>query len=190
MAQSQSLKTIFLGDSGVGKTSIINTKCCDRFDSELPPTIGSSVFSTIVKVNGTEVELKLWDTAGQEQYNSLIPMFSRNANVCILVADITSQKSIDNLDKWVTILHDSGENPPIILVFNKIDKLSPTDNTIQKMSEKFSDEYNGLVFVSALTGEGIKQIFKKAATEGLKVLEGTTGDRKNNLQANNSKCNC
>ena len=186
MCETEEIKTIFLGDSGVGKTSIINTKCCDRFDSDLPPIVGSSSLSLTLPYEGTNVRLKLWDTAGQEQYSSLIPMFSRDSIVAVFVADITNSVSIQNLEKWKKLLRDTGETPSIILAINKIDRSDDYVMPFEDLNEELSEDFQNIVFVSALTGEGIDDLFKLIAREaknhksavGGKKLDVTTNEKK------------
>lgn len=85
------IKTIFLGDQGVGKTSILNRFANDKYDGGYKATIGLDFHSKNVIIENKEVRLLLYDTAGQEKFKSLIPMYVRDAKVIILVYDITGK---------------------------------------------------------------------------------------------------
>lgn len=84
-------KVIFIGDQGVGKSSIMNRFIQDKFDPSYQATIGLDFHSKIVIIDKQEVRLQLYDTAGHEKFKTLIPMYIRDANVIIIVYDITSK---------------------------------------------------------------------------------------------------
>ena len=128
-------------------------------------TVGVSNLETKIQVNKNDtVTLNIWDTAGQEQYSALIPMFSRDSNVCILVADYTKPETIDHLQSWLDRLHKNGENPPYIAVINKIDLGGPKELIRTELKSKF----NNIIFSSAKTGQSIIDIF---LTTGRLALE-------------------
>lgn len=158
-----SYKLIFLGDTGVGKTSIISRRMYQRFDDNVPLTVGVSNFSVTERVQGKDIELKIWDTAGQEQYSSLIPMFSRNSDVCILCCDVSSSLSFEHLENWVTKLKDSGCDPPIILAVNKIDLNSDNFEEIIDQYSKILENFETILYVSAKLNSGIDDLFRLAA---------------------------
>jgi small GTP-binding protein len=152
-------KVILLGDAGVGKTSIVNRRCCNEFSERVPMTVGLSNLATIVQVRGSPVELKIWDTAGQEKYSALIPMFSRNSDVCILVADASNLESIHHLPKWEAALRNSACSAPIAVAVNKIDLVDDFDPI---HATGFHGRYEKVLFVSAKTGNHINLLFTLA----------------------------
>lgn len=174
--EPQAFKLILLGDAGVGKTSIVNRRCYGKFDDKLAMTVGVSSVSTLVQVSGRNIELKIWDTAGQEQYTALIPMFSRNSNVCVLVADATNPATLSNLAKWEDILHQSECNPPIIVAVNKTDLVTDMDSKIEEISEEVMTRFSRVVFVSAKNGSGIDILFRMAGD--LAITDGTSSSVK------------
>ena len=108
-------KIVLLGESGVGKTSIINRYINRRFDDDLTPTQGASFANKILKFdefNGKSIKLNIWDTAGQERYRALSKIFYQDANAAILVYDITDKKSFEEIKMyWVNqIKEHSPEN--------------------------------------------------------------------------------
>ncbi len=89
-------KIIFLGDQGVGKSSILNRFAQDKFEQNYQATIGLDFHSKNVSIDNINVRLLLYDTAGQEKFKSLIPMYIRDANIIVVVYDITSNNSSTN----------------------------------------------------------------------------------------------
>ncbi|KAK8942203.1 hypothetical protein KSP40_PGU002419 [Platanthera guangdongensis] len=138
------LKIIVLGDSGVGKTSLMNQYPCKKFFQQYKATIGADFVTKEVLIGDRIVTLQIWDTAGQERFQSLGVAFYRGADCCILVYDVNVLRSFDTLDNWhddflrqvcnlvlillfacpLIVFQASPSNPgifPFILLGNKID---------------------------------------------------------------------
>lgn len=117
-------KVIVLGNSGVGKTSIIYRH---KYGTELTPynaTIGASYVNCEIGIKEHPVNLQIWDTAGQERFRCMVPMYMRNAVAAIVVYDITERKSFDDIDQWLKELErcSVGLEPTVrVLVGNKAD---------------------------------------------------------------------
>jgi len=94
------LKIIILGDSGVGKTSLMNQYVNMQFSKQYKATIGADFLTKEVEVDDKLVTMQIWDTAGQERFQSLGIAFYRGADCCILVYDITNKSSFNELDTW------------------------------------------------------------------------------------------
>jgi Ras-related protein Rab-7A len=95
------LKVIILGDSNVGKTSLMNQYVHKRFSNQYKATIGADFLSKEVMIGDRLVTLQIWDTAGQERFQSLGVAFYRGADACVLVYDITDNKSFENVECWM-----------------------------------------------------------------------------------------
>lgn len=162
-------KVILLGDAGVGKTSIAKRQCAGSFDFKMNPTVGASHLKASMTIDNKKVELMIWDTAGQEQFASLVPMYSRNANVCIIAASIVNPDSVEHLDDWLERLYSSDEKPSIVVAINKIDLTDGAPMTPDDIRDKYGEKYPNMFFVSARTGDGIDQLFQAVATEALKT---------------------
>jgi len=93
-------KVIVLGDSGVGKTSLVTQYVHKRFINQYKATIGADFMSKELQVDDRLVTLQIWDTAGQERFQSLGVAFYRGADCCVLVYDVNVLKSFDNLENW------------------------------------------------------------------------------------------
>ena len=121
--QKNTIKIIVVGSMAVGKTCLITHYQTGKFLSEIPSTCGSSFVQKKKIINGIKYTLNLWDTAGQEKYNSLTKMFTKNANIIILVYSIVDKQSFLDLGKWLKLVKDiNGEDGYIIgIAANKSD---------------------------------------------------------------------
>merc|ERR1711998_395988 len=142
------LKVIILGDSSVGKTSLMNMYVNRKFNNQYKATIGADFLTKEVMVthNGDQhlVTMQIWDTAGQERFQSLGVAFYRGADACILVFDLTSKKSFENLDTWrEEFLVQSGpsdqDNFPFVVLGNKVD-LRDSRVVTAKLAEQYCKE--------------------------------------------------
>jgi len=120
------LKVIILGDSGVGKTSLMNQYVHKRFSNQYKATIGADFLTKEVMIDDKLVTLQIWDTAGQERFQSLGVAFYRGADSCVLVHDVTEAKSFDNLESWMDefLAHAAPRNAekfPFVVLGNKAD---------------------------------------------------------------------
>lgn len=123
------LKIVILGDSGVGKTTLLQQYVSGKSNAHSKPTIGADFSKKELMIDNTIVTLQIWDTAGQEKFQSLGYAFYRGADCCALVYDITSQKSFDDLGRWRDgfIEHAAPPDPnnfPFVLIGNKLDRES------------------------------------------------------------------
>ncbi|XP_015254135.1 ras-related protein rab7 isoform X1 [Cyprinodon tularosa] len=120
------LKTILIGNSGVGKSSVMNRYVNHRFTNMYRATIGTDFFSKAVSIGGNTVTLQIWDTAGTERFQSLGSPLYRGSHCCMLVFDVTSTASFSALDVWRKEFLVQGEpqDPsdfPFIVLGNKTD---------------------------------------------------------------------
>jgi len=121
--QKNVIKIIVVGSMAVGKTCLITHYQTGKFLSEIPSTCGSSFVQKKKTINGIKYTLNLWDTAGQEKYNSLTKMFTKNANIVILVYSIIDKQSFQDLGKWLKLVKENnGEDGYVIgIAANKSD---------------------------------------------------------------------
>ncbi|KAJ6412448.1 hypothetical protein OIU84_005491 [Salix udensis] len=94
------LKVIVLGESGVGKTSLMNQYVHKKFSQQYKATIGADFVTKELLIDDRLVTLQIWDTAGQERFQSLGVAFYRGADCCVLVYDVNVMRSFDTLDNW------------------------------------------------------------------------------------------
>ena len=160
-SQIENYKIVIIGDQHVGKTSILSRYKYEVVESAYSPTVGIDFLTKNVFLEDKTIRLIMWDTAGQERFKSLIPSYLKNANCIILAFDISNRASFTSLNNWYSDSKEHAcENTLFVVCGNKLDlKRAVTKKEI----EDFSNEKNIQIFteVSALTGEGINELFNK-----------------------------
>lgn len=162
MSQSEeSYKICIIGNSSVGKTSLISQYLKGFISENEKPTVGASYYSFTYTQRGKQLKFSMWDTAGQEKYRSMVGLYYRQAIGIILVYDITNKESFDDIPSWLGELRKTIPNAEVIVVGNKIDK--EDQRKVKKtQGENFATE-NGCMFdeCSALTNQNVSEMFKK-----------------------------
>ena len=162
-------KIIFVGDSGVGKTTIIKRIIEEKFNDLNDSSIGVDYYSKDIKFKGDELKLQIWDTAGQEKYRGLITSYARNAVLAFIIYDISSEETFNSLPKWIEYLN-SIEKMKIIICGNKIDLNDRKVN--KKDGEEFANKIGFPFFeTSAKNNENIEYMFYRSIVE-LPYFEG------------------
>ncbi len=162
----ESFKVVLVGESGVGKTSIITQFIDQTFQEDIQSTTGGT-FSTksVVCDGGKVLKFEIWDTAGQEKYRSLTTMFYKDANAAVMVYDITRKESFEELKNyWSGQIRDSSpENIILAIAGNKSD-LIEHEVVDEGEARDFAKEL-GAIFVStsAKNSEGINNLFEEIA---------------------------
>lgn len=155
-------KVVIVGESGVGKTCIIERFCENKFTQSTASTIGAANASAKVTVGDTTLELDIWDTAGQELYRSLNKIFYKNAKIAILVYDITKKASFEEMKNYwfEQIKKVNGEDAVIGIAGNKCD-LYDKEEVPEDEAKEFAHQ-NDCVFqlTSAFSGSGVKELFQ------------------------------
>ncbi|KAH0788445.1 small GTP-binding protein [Histomonas meleagridis] len=193
MTQEMEAKLILVGDSNVGKTSIINRFVNDEFKESIIPTLSSNYSMKVIKVDSITVRLQIWDTAGDEKYRSIVPMFYRGSQAAFIVYAIDDSKSFENVKIYVESLQSvlAPENLALFLVANKIDKADSRKISSEE-GEKCAQQIKATFLeVSALSGQGITEIFNLAAAQIAEKQDKQIQqkvDMPNNAEPNN--CNC
>lgn len=153
-------KIVLLGTAFVGKSSLILRILHNRFEHYLESTIGAAFFTYNLN---DETKLEIWDTSGQEKFNSLVKMYYRKASVAFLVFDVNNKKTFEDVKKWI---HDLHVNEPLtvpIVFANKCD----LDFHISKhdYEDYFKSNNIDCITCSAKTGEGLESFFKLLETK-------------------------
>ncbi|CAF0976172.1 unnamed protein product [Adineta steineri] len=157
-------KMVLLGESAVGKSSLVLRFVKGQFHEYQESTIGAAFLTQTVSVDDTTVKLELWDTAGQERYHSLAPMYYRGAQAAIVVYDITNADTFSRAKVWVKELQrQAAPNIVIALAGNKAD-LSAKRQVEVTEAQTYAEE-NGLIFMetSAKTAMNVNDIFMAIA---------------------------
>ena len=143
----KSLKVIVLGDSSVGKSSLINKIKNNKFQ-ELPSTLSIEYHSYITSVNNYTLRMQLWDTAGQEKFNAIISNYYKGTDVGIFLYSIDNEKSFNNIEIWFKNLKENNENTLNILIGNKRDKENEEGGRVvtYERAEKFAEDNKFFAF--------------------------------------------
>ena len=163
-------KLIFLGDQGVGKSCILNRFMNDTFTEEYQATIGLDFQSKNVQIDNQDIHLLLYDTAGQEKFRSLIPMYTRDANIILLVYEVTSKDSFLHLNHWLNDLTTVKKDEVIFVVVGNKTDLEDKREVSREEGEQFAKD-NDYLFaeVSAKNGKGFQDLFYKNLFERIRT---------------------
>ena len=185
------LKTILVGDSQVGKTSIINQYIRQSFDEEYLPTIAGDKSIKDLIIENQPLTLEIWDTAGQEIYRNVNKIFMKNAKIALLVYDITSKESFDSLDSWYNQICENNDKENIIIgvVGNKSDLYE--ERVIEENEgQNYAERINGIWGeTSAMDFDSVNSFFEKLAIAYLnkeKQKQKTTSNEKIKEDNNNT----
>lgn len=171
MSQPKIIKVVLLGSSGVGKSSILHRYITDEWDENAQTTLGAAFMDKKVTYEGIQFKFQIWDTAGQEKYAPLAQMYYRDANVAILVYDITNRDSLANLKDWQRELSDKGpKDITVAIVGNKCD-LERSHDSLNAEGEKYARESHALYAkTSAKQNVGIKELFDSLCAQLIKKM--------------------
>jgi len=152
------LKVIILGDSGVGKTSLMNQYVNKKSSSQYKATIGADFLTKEVMVDNKLVTMQIWDTAGQERFQSLGVAFYRGADCCVLVYDVTSPTTFKSLESWrdeflIQASPRDPENFPFVVIGNKLDL--ENRSITQKRAQSWCQSKNGIPYFETSAKEAL-----------------------------------
>ena len=158
----ESYKIVLIGESGVGKTSIISRYINNSFDLQVLTSSSAQFISKIIYLTD-EISLKfdIWDTAGQEKFRSLAKIFYKDAKVIILVYDITNKASFDNLKNyWFNEIEENSISDVILAIVGNKDDLYENEQVSIDEGKKFAKEKNAIFKrTSALSNRNIESLF-------------------------------
>jgi small GTP-binding protein len=168
------LKIVVVGDSGVGKTNLIRRFIQDDFQSNSKATVGVEFFSKSFKINDNVFKIEIWDTAGQERYKSITAAYYKGAKGGLVVYDVTSKTSFDNVDNWVSeIKEKASTDMKTMMIGNKIDLKDERAVSTEEALEKAKLLELPLMEASALDSTNVKQAFYDLLKEMYKEVKKT-----------------
>lgn len=183
------LKLLVVGDYGVGKTSFITQFVDKTFYETQPATIGIDFRTKIIKIQNNTTKVQLWDTVGQEKYQSVATSLLTKANGIIVMFDITNYTSFSNVHKWIEIINDKCDKANILIVGNKSDAIEHRCVSIEDMQKYNAYKYTE---VSSKTGSGIndaiKDILKVVLSNNGKSFMSLTLDESSSVGKNSCSC--
>ncbi|NXU61986.1 RB18B protein, partial [Horornis vulcanius] len=163
------LKLLLVGDSAVGKSSLLRRFTDGAFEPRLKPTVGVDFKVKKMVVEGRAVQLAIWDTAGQERFRTLTPSYYRGAQGVVLVYDVTRKDTFTGLGKWLDELemYTSSSSTVKMLVGNKTDK---PDREVERKEGLQLARKHSLLFIetSAKTQDGVQHAFEELV---IKILQ-------------------
>ena len=152
------IQLLVLGDLSVGKSSFIYRFIEDKFNADSLTTTGLDLKTKDILIDNKQIRIQLWDTAGQEKFNSITKNLILRVQGIIILFDITNKESFNNLNVWIkTIKEQCGKNMPILIAGNKIDL---EENRLVKAEEANLFKESGkidYIEISCKTGENIKE---------------------------------
>lgn len=162
MEKPREVKCVVLGDTGAGKSSLVLKFVSGNFKTHSESTIGASFMSKYLVVGGKAIKFQIWDTAGQEKYHSLAPMYYRNSSAAIVVYDITRSSTFDTLRSWVQELQQQGpKDIAIAIAGNKAD-LADKREVETRVAKEYADEIGALFFeTSAKDDTNVQALFSR-----------------------------
>ena len=188
----ESCKVVIVGESGVGKTSIISQFINETFQINLESTSGATFSSkTVLCSNNNKIKLEIWDTAGQERFRALTKMFYKDAGAAIIVYDITQKKSFEEIQKyWVEQIRQFNDKIILVIVANKSD-LIEKEGINEDIARKYANDINAnFIVCSALNRNGIDEIFLTIGNKYFNIdTDLNKNNNNNNKESNDNKDN-
>lgn len=176
------VKVLLVGDSGVGKSSIMLRFTTDKFDADISTTIGIDFRVKVVQLeNGESLQMQLWDTAGQERFRTLTSSYYRGAHAVALVYDVNEPNTFDSLLRWLDEVRTFCDDTVVLLLIgNKVDLSTGTPNVSRQRAIEFARDH-GMLFAqcSAKTKEGVLEAFDELSRKvhDSRVTKKTNGIR-------------
>jgi small GTP-binding protein len=191
-------KFIVIGASGVGKTSLLKRFIDDQFIADTPSTIGVEYLATVIEVDGKPIKLQIWDTAGQEKFRSIVKSYFRHVVGVILVFDISSRKTFEDLSLWLNDVHQLCDpNAVVTLIGNKLDLASLRAVTTSDAQIFASNHQLTYLETSARGGDNVVEAFHRATHEvyqraeaGLLSVKTAANTGETDESSKDSGCGC
>jgi small GTP-binding protein len=162
---SRSGRVVAIGNTCVGKTSLIGNLTGDPFNAKERTTIGANWRLFNHTVNGELVQMQIWDTAGQERYRALGPLYFRDAVAAVVIYDITSRDSWNGIEPWIdSLISVAGSHVAVFVVGNKVDLANSRSVSQEEASAWAANHGYDYFETSARTGQGVRPLFETVAT--------------------------
>ena len=177
------IRITMLGDSAVGKTSLISKFLNQNFDENYLTTIGKDKLEKkVVMKDGNEIKLIIWDTAGQERFHSIATSTIKGSHGIILTFDLTKRSSFNSLESWLNDIKENSNEVPVVIFGNKCD-LFENYEVENEEAKKFAKEHNLQYFeTSAKQNVNVQEGFNSIAEIAYEKYSG-----KNSLDLNKPK---
>ena len=190
----ESFKVVLIGETGVGKTSIITQFIDQTFQEDQQSTTGGT-FSTksVICDGGKILKFEIWDTAGQERYRSLATMFYKDANAAIMVYDVTRKETFEELKNyWAGQVKDNAPEKIILVIAGNKSDLIEQETVDEGEARNFAKELNAIfISTSAKSSEGINNLFEEIAKKhtgatNISIAKGNVEEQKDKVKIENA----
>jgi len=170
-------KVVLLGEGRVGKTSLLVRYIYGSYSDRQQSTIQASYLEKRLTIGTTSLSLSIWDTAGQEKFHALAPIYYRDSNAALIVYDITDRTSFMKLQSWVSELRKIvGKDIILCFAANKED-LRSKQQVPRSEAEQYASKIGAThVYTSAKSGKGVEQTFLNLAKQLVKKHAGAERD--------------
>lgn len=185
-------RVVVVGDSAVGKTSLLNQLIDSNFNPFEQSTVGANYQLYVEEIDGQKVEMQIWDTAGQEKFRSLAPIYFRNSTAAVAVYDQTSRPSFEHLDTWIkTFTEIAGTDTVVTIAGNKCDLFESIEVPFDEAKEWATSRGFNIGSTSARSGSGVKQLFSDLAKELVKMSSSNKRQKKRVIEKQEpQQCSC
>jgi len=198
MTKPNIIKVVLLGTSGVGKSSLLYRYVTNGWDENIQTTLGAAFMDKQIQYKGRTLKFQIWDTAGQEKYAPLAQMYYRDADVAILVYDVTNKESFNNLKNWFIELSEKGPKDVILAVVGNKADLRDDERVSIDDAKAFAHDCKALYArTSAKENIGVTEMFNSICEELIKrrhiiedELDPTRTRIRNNHKSRNKEGGC
>ena len=169
------IKLLILGDSAVGKTNFLCKLTEHKFNQNYMASTAIDIKNTSIKINGKNIKLQIWDTAGQEKYRALTRSFLIKAQGILALYDITNHTSFDNLQSWLSLINEECYvDIPVIIVGNKMDLEEKRMVDKEEASEYAKKQNVEFIETSSKTGENVEKTLYMLTEKVLQKIENSS----------------
>jgi small GTP-binding protein len=183
-------KVLLLGDSGVGKSSLLLRYTKNQFSTDMRATIGVEFGIKYLELDNFQIKVQIWDTAGMERYRAMTSAYYKGAKGVIVVYDICRKITFDNLDKWIDDFRSKADQDAVILIVgNKSDSKDKREVNSEEGKTKAEKNNTAFMETSAKSSENVQKAFFELCKEILKNYKEKNSDMINDIEENKKKNN-
>ena len=181
-------KILLLGDSGVGKSSLLLRYTKNQFNPDIRSTIGVEFGVKFIEIDNIKLKIQIWDTAGMERYRSLTSSYYKGAKGVVIVYDICRKKSFENIDKWINDFKSKAdEDAVILLIGNKSDLIKEREVDTKEAMSKSERIKLAFMETSAKNNENVHKAFFTLFKEIMKIYKEKNSEVINDIEENKKK---